>query len=77
VGLSDVVVVVEAGATGGALITAHVAIDYGVPVFAVPGDVDRPASVGTNMLIRDGAFPVLDADDLEANLALVTTYVGG
>jgi len=75
VGLSDVVVVVEAGTTGGALITARIALDYGVPVFAVPGDVDRPASVGTNLLIRDGAFPVLDAADLEATLDLVVPFV--
>lgn len=75
VGLSDVILVVEAGATGGALITARIALDYGVPVFAVPGDVDRTASVGTNLLIRDGAFPVLDANDLESTLELVVPFV--
>lgn len=70
-GLSDVLLVVEAGLKGGALITARIALDYGVPVYAVPGDVDRQASVGTNLLIRDGAFPVLGADDLAEVLDLL------
>ena len=55
--ISSAVVVVEAGAKGGALITARLAAEIGRPVFAVPGDVDRPASVGCNLLIRDGAIP--------------------
>ena len=70
-GLSDVLLVVEAGVKGGALITARIALDYGVPVYAVPGDVDRIASVGTNLLIRDGAFPILGADDLTEVLSLL------
>jgi DNA processing protein len=70
-GLSDAVVVVEAGVRGGALITAAKALEYGVPVFAVPGDVDRETSVGCNLLIRDGAHPVLDGDDLVAELSLL------
>jgi DNA processing protein len=74
-GLADLVLVVEAGATGGALITARIAIDYGLPVLATPGDVDRRASVGTNQLIRDGAFPVFGPDDLAATLDLVTALV--
>ena len=63
-GLSDVLLVVEAGIKGGALITARIALEYGVPVYAVPGDIDRVASVGTNLLIRDGAFPIFGSDDL-------------
>ena len=70
-GLSDVLLVVEAGVKGGALITARIALDYGVPVYAVPGDVDRVASVGTNLLIRDGAFPILGPDDLAEVLGLL------
>lgn len=73
--LSDVVLVVEAGATGGALITARLAMESGVPVFATPGDVDRIASAGTNALIRDGAFPVFGADDLREVLDLVVPFV--
>ncbi|GMQ86782.1 MAG: hypothetical protein BMS9Abin07_2378 [Acidimicrobiia bacterium] len=70
-GLSAAVVVVEAARTGGALITAVKAAEYGIPVFAMPGDVDRSSSEGCNLLIRDGAFPVLDPDDLVEELRLV------
>jgi DNA processing protein len=70
-GLSAAVVVVEAAITGGALVTASRAGEQGRVLFAVPGDVDRPASVGCNLLIRDGAIPVLGADDLVEGLSLV------
>jgi DNA processing protein len=69
--IASAVVVVEAGETGGALITARLAAEIGRPVFAVPGDVDRPASMGCNRLIRDGAFPVLGVDDLMIELGLI------
>jgi len=70
-GLSAAVVVVEAPAAGGALVTAAAALDQGRPVFAVPGDVDREASRGCNLLIRDGAVPVLGPADLIEALSLV------
>ena len=70
-GLSSALVVVEAGVTGGALITAGYALTHGIPVFAVPGDVRRESSRGCNLLIRDGAHPVLDPDDLVEELSLV------
>jgi len=57
--LSDHVLVVEAGARSGALITAGFALDLGRDVWAVPGAVDSPQSMGTNRLIFDGALPVL------------------
>ena len=63
-GLSGVVVVVEAAVTGGALITARLALDQGKDVLAVPGDINRPTSEGCNLLIRDGAYPVLSSEDL-------------
>ena len=75
-GLSAAVVVVEAGMTGGALITAVKAAEYGIPVFAMPGDVDRASSEGTNRLIRDGAFPVFDPEDLVQELDLVYGLAG-
>ncbi len=40
-------------------------------MFAVPGDVDRAASVGCNLLIRDGAIPALGVGDLISELELV------
>lgn len=70
-GLSAAVVVVEAAEKGGALITARLAAEQGREVFAVPGDVDRRTSTGTNLLIRDGAVPVLGSDDLIEALSLV------
>jgi DNA processing protein len=69
--MSTAVVVVEAARTGGALITARLAAEIGRPVFVVPGDVDRPASEGCNLLIRDGAYPVLGAVDLIEELSLI------
>lgn len=69
--LSAAVVVVESAVTGGSLGTAAHAVEQDRPVFAVPGDVDREASVGCNLLIRDGAIPVLGPDDLVEGLSLV------
>jgi DNA processing protein len=70
-GLARAVVVVEAAERGGALITARLAAEQGREVFAVPGDVGRVTSLGTNLLIRDGAIPVLGAADLLEALSLV------
>ncbi|MDJ0497907.1 MAG: DNA-processing protein DprA [Acidimicrobiia bacterium] len=69
-GLAGVVVVVEATVKGGALITAEAALRHGRQVFAVPGDVGRVTSEGCNLLIRDGAYPVLDEADLIESLEL-------
>lgn len=70
-GLSAVTVVVEARSNGGALITARAAVEHGREVLAVPGDVDRPTSEGCNLIIRDGAIPVLGASDLVEAVSLV------
>ena len=51
-GLSDVVVVVEAAAKGGALITAEYANNYHREVFAVPGQLNQTFSLGCNKLIQ-------------------------
>ena len=52
-GLSDAVVVVEAAAKGGALITAEYANNYHRDVFAVPGQLNQAFSAGCNKLIRE------------------------
>lgn len=52
-GLSDVVIVVEAAAKGGALITAEYANNYHREVFAVPGQLTQMFSAGCNKLIRE------------------------
>lgn len=50
-GLSKGVVVIEAGATSGSLITAEIGFEQSREVFAIPGRVDAPMSIGCNMLI--------------------------
>jgi DNA processing protein len=69
-GLSRAVVIVEAGETSGALITATFAAEQGRDVFAVPGTITAPQSKGTNRLIRDGAIPMLKPEDVLQALAL-------
>jgi len=75
-GLSMAVIIVEAGDTSGALITATFAAEQGRDVFAVPGNINAPQSKGTNRLIRDGAQPLLNPQDvLEAlNLTMLTEH---
>jgi DNA processing protein len=63
-GLSMATVVVEAGETSGALITAQFAVDQGREVFAVPGNILAAQSKGTNRLIAQGAHPMLSTRDL-------------
>lgn len=65
-GLSRGVVVVEAAAKSGALITAELALDQGRDVFAVPGPVTSPLSRGTNRLLKEGARLVEEAADVLA-----------
>ncbi len=63
-GWGRALIVVEAGLNSGALITANQAIDQGRPVYAVPGQIDRPTSAGSNRLIRQGAQLVTCPDDV-------------
>lgn len=67
-GLSLAVIVVEASAKSGALVTARAAGEEGRPVYAVPGDITRRNSEGSNALIRDGATLCTSAQDVIADL---------
>lgn len=63
-GLSRIVVVVEAGASSGALITASFAADQGRDVFAVPGSIFSDGSLGPHRLIHSGAGVMSSPEDL-------------
>lgn len=57
-GLSQGVLVTEAGIDSGALITAKFGLEQGKDIFAVPGDINKSSSEGTNYLIQNGAYLV-------------------
>ena len=63
-GLARAVIVVEAAAQSGSLITARNALDQGRDVFAVPGHPFDARAAGCNMLIRDGACLSRNAADV-------------
>lgn len=63
-GLSNGLLVVEAPAKSGALISARYAMEQGRDVFSVPGSITSPASAGTNALLREGARAVLSGWDV-------------
>ncbi len=63
-GLSRGVIVTEANEKSGALITARCAVEQDRDVFAVPGSILSPRSAGPNRLIRDGATPIMGAEDV-------------
>ncbi len=67
-GLSLAVIVVEASSRSGALVTARAAAEEGRPVYAVPGDVTRRNSEGSNNLLRQGAIACTCAQDVLQDL---------
>lgn len=70
-GLSNVVLVTEASAKSGTLHTTRFALEQGVDVWAVPGNITSPLSYGTNELLKSGAGAVTTPDDLFAALGIV------
>jgi DNA processing protein len=69
--LGGAVVVVEAAAKSGALITVEHALDLGRDVYAVPGALDAPQSRGCNTLIRQGAQVITSPEEFGRDLGLV------
>jgi DNA processing protein len=68
-GLSRVTIVIEAPTKSGALITAYQANDFGRDVYALPGSLDNPNSLGCLGLLSRGAQPILGLDHLLELLA--------
>ena len=68
--LSQGTIVVQAKVKSGSLITAHLALDLGREVWAVPGGIFDVLSMGTNGLIYDGAGLVLSPDDVLEQIGL-------
>lgn len=63
-GLSRGILVIEAPAKSGALITASCALEYNRDVFAIPGTIFSSKSEGANELIKAGAYPVTSPQDI-------------
>ncbi len=62
--LSEVLVVVESGTTGGSMYTVDAAAERDRPVMAVPGPITSAASAGANRLLADGCAPVCEVADV-------------
>ena len=69
-GLSQAVVIAEAGNNSGSLITAGFANDQGRSVYVMPANINNPGALGGNMLIRDGAMPLVILNDLLDDLGV-------
>src|SRR6202166_5111395 len=63
------VVVVEGAQDSGSLITARLAMEFGREVFGVPGNVTQPVSFAPNLLIKQGAKLVVNAEDVIEELS--------
>lgn len=72
-GISKGTLVTEAAEKSGTLITAGLALDFGRDVFAIPGEITKATSTGTNILIRDGqAKLIMSAMDILSEYEIVT-----
>jgi DNA processing protein len=70
-GWSQGLLVVEAGANSGALISVAQALEQGRNVYAVPGHINTPTAIGSNRLIQQGAKLVMDASDILDDLQIL------
>lgn len=63
-GISDKILITEAGKKSGSIITANIAIEQGKDVYAIPGNITNKYSEGTNELLKDGAILVTSIEDI-------------
>jgi len=71
-GLSDVILVLEAKEKSGSLITADMALEQGKDVYALPGPVTSPLSLGCHYLISQGAGILISPSDLLKELQIIS-----
>lgn len=69
-GLADVLLITEAAKSSGTIHTAGFALEQGRTVMAIPGNINNPGSEGCNNLIKSGATPVTNVDDIFFSLGL-------
>ena len=67
-GLVKAIVIVEASSASGSLITAELGENLGKDIYALPGNITSPWSLGTNKLIADGAIPLVVIEDIIRDL---------
>ena len=70
-GLSDGLLVIEAAAKSGTMHTVGFALEYNLPVMAVPGNITNPMSIGCNNLIKQGAKPATILSDILEEIGLL------
>lgn len=63
-GLSDALIVTEAALRSGTTSTVNHALDQNKEIFIVPGNITSPMSARCNALLKQGASPVMDAEDV-------------
>lgn len=68
--LSEVLLVAEAGERSGTSSTATCAAELGRTIYAVPGSIFSPESMGANRLIVEGALPIVSEEDLEMRISM-------
>lgn len=75
-GLSAATVIIQATLKSGTLTTAKSSLDYNREIFAVPGDIGRSQSEGSNFLLQHGATPLIEAKQLFDYFKLKNSVAG-
>jgi DNA processing protein len=70
-GLAQALVVTEAKERSGTLITTTLALEQGKDVFVVPGSIFSPTSTGTNQLLKEGAIPIWNGEQIVEEMKLI------